>query len=113
MVVLRVMMLNLLRQVTRVVNHDVYISGIICMERGKERYKFNKNQNSAVQKHSGRKQTTKVNGFSANLLLDHFFIFFAGNIWRQARVNIPPVLGMSTYRIMLVGIVGARPTGGR
>ena len=34
------------------------------------------------------------------------------NIWRQARVNIPPLLGMSTYKILIAGIVGAKPTGG-
>jgi hypothetical protein len=34
-----------------------------------------------------------------------------GNIWRTARINIPPLLGMSTYRILIVGIVGAKPTG--
>ncbi|UJR31098.1 hypothetical protein I4U23_018606, partial [Adineta vaga] len=33
------------------------------------------------------------------------------NIWRQARINIPPLLGMSTYKILIAGIVGAKPTG--
>jgi len=35
------------------------------------------------------------------------------NIWRQARIDIPPLLGMSTYKILIVGIVGAKPTGGK
>lgn len=36
-----------------------------------------------------------------------------GNIWRRARINIPPLLGMSTYKINIIGIVGAKPTGGK
>ena len=35
------------------------------------------------------------------------------NIWRQARVTIPTLLGLSTYRILIVGIVGSKPSGGR
>ncbi|CAF3769976.1 unnamed protein product, partial [Adineta steineri] len=33
------------------------------------------------------------------------------NIWRQVRVNIPALLGMSTYKILIAGIVGSKPTG--
>ncbi|CAF0847412.1 unnamed protein product, partial [Rotaria sordida] len=33
------------------------------------------------------------------------------NIWRQVRITIPPLLGQSTYRIRIVGIIGAKPTG--
>jgi hypothetical protein len=42
----------------------------------------------------------------------HLLIFFSDNIWRTARIDIPPLLGMSTYKILIVGIVGAKPTGG-
>ncbi|CAF4185562.1 unnamed protein product, partial [Rotaria sp. Silwood2] len=33
------------------------------------------------------------------------------NIWRQVRVTIPTLLGQGTYRILIVGIVGSKPTG--
>ena len=36
-----------------------------------------------------------------------------GNIWRRASIDIPPLLGMSTYKILIVGIVGAKATGGK
>ncbi len=42
-----------------------------------------------------------------------FLAFFLDNIWRRARIDIPPLLGMSTYRILIVGIVGSQPTGGK
>jgi hypothetical protein len=35
------------------------------------------------------------------------------NIWRQMRITVPPLLGLNTYRILIVGIVGSKPTGGK
>jgi hypothetical protein len=35
------------------------------------------------------------------------------NIWRQMKITVPPLLGMSTYQIQIVGIVGSKPTGGK
>ncbi len=47
-----------------------------------------------------------VVGFTYSLL-------FLDNIWRQARMTIPPALGMSTYKILITGVVGSTPTGGK
>jgi hypothetical protein len=38
---------------------------------------------------------------------------FLDNIWRQARITVPPLLGLSTYKILVVGIIGSKPTGGK
>ena len=40
-------------------------------------------------------------------------LFVLDNIWRQARVTIPALLGQGSYRILIVGVVGAKPTGGQ
>ncbi len=42
-----------------------------------------------------------------------YLAILLGNIWRRARVNIPPLLGLSTYKILIIGIVGAQSTGGK
>lgn len=48
-----------------------------------------------------------------NIKNSYNFLLFLDNIWRQASVNVPPVLGLNTYRILIVGIVGSKPTGGK
>lgn len=40
------------------------------------------------------------------------YFYILGSIWRRARINIPTLLGQSTYKIRIVGIVGAKTTGG-
>ena len=105
------MMLNLHRLVTKLVNRDVCTYGIISMEPDKGHCKFNKNQKSVEREHYGLKQMIKV-WYSTIILSDASVDFFSGNIWRTARVNIPPLLGMGTYKILIVGIVGATTTVG-
>jgi len=108
------MKLILHHQVIKVVNQDVYIYGIILMELDKVQYKLNKNLKLVHQKQYGRKQMIKVKYLIVFLFqLISSFTFLLGNIWRRARVNIPPLLGLSTYKIIIIGIVGAQATGGK
>jgi hypothetical protein len=45
--------------------------------------------------------------------MQFMFFIFLDNIWRQARLTVPPLLGLSTYKILIVGIIGSKPTGGK
>jgi hypothetical protein len=42
-----------------------------------------------------------------------YLSFILDNIWRQARITVPTLLGLSTYKILIVGTVGSSPTGGK